>query len=96
MAIIKAREFILRPIRITDVQGYFECHKDEDSKANFSSVPTTIEEAKKELQETNKHNKKFAIIIKEKFAGFINLKLTTHPRYKHSAIVGYGIHKDFR
>jgi|TARA_B100002003_G_scaffold222652_1_gene226617 ribosomal-protein-alanine N-acetyltransferase len=96
MTIIKTREFILRPIRLTDAQGYLECHQDEDSKANFSSVPTTLEEAKKELQEGKKHNKKFAIIVKEKFAGFINLELTSHPRYKHSAIVGYGTHKNFR
>ena len=51
MAIIKAREFILRPIRITDVQGYFECHKDEDSKANFSIC---TQNNKKYLTLTNK------------------------------------------
>lgn len=96
MTIIKAREFILRPIRLTDAQSYFECHQDESAKENFSSVPTNLEEAKKELQENKKHNKKFAIIVKEKFVGFINLELTNHPGYKHSAIVGYGIHKDFR
>lgn len=96
MTIIKTKEFILRPIRITDAQGYLECHQDEDAKANFSSVPKTIEEAKKEIHDGKKHNKKFAIIIKGKFTGFVNLELNNHPRYRHSAIVGYGIHKDFR
>jgi len=96
MTIIKSKEFILRPIKITDAQSYLECHQDKDAIANFSSVPNTIEESKKELKEGKKHNKKFAIIVKEKFAGFINLELNNHPRYKHSAIVGYGIHKDFR
>ena len=96
MVILKARGFVLRPIKLTDAQGYLECHQDEDAKANFTSVPMTLSEARKELEEDKKYNKKFAIIVKEEFAGFINLELTSHPRYKHSAIVGYGIHKDFR
>ena len=41
-------------------------------------------------------NKKFAIVFKGKFAGFINLELNNHPRYKHCANIGYGIHKDYR
>ena len=94
--IIKTKDFILRPIRTSDAQGYLECHQDKDAKANFSSVPTTIKEARKEIIEDRKHKKRFAILVNGKFAGFINLELTSHPRYKHSAIVGYGIHKDFR
>ncbi len=100
MAIIKAKGFTLRPIRVTDARGYLECHQDDEAKANFTSVPTTIKEAEKEILEGKKRrnaiNKKFAIMIKGKFAGFANLELTKHPRYKHSANVSYGIHKDFR
>lgn len=96
MVIIKTKDFILRPIRLTDAKGYLECHQDKEAKANFFSVPKTIKESKKELQEDGKTNKKFAIILNKKFAGFASLKLNAHPGYKHSAIVTYGIHKDFR
>ncbi len=65
MTIIKTREFILRPIRLTDAQGYLECHQDEDSKANFSSVPTTLEEAKKELQEGKNIIKSLQLLLKK-------------------------------
>jgi [ribosomal protein S5]-alanine N-acetyltransferase len=100
MTIIKTRKFILRPIKVTDAQAYLECHQDEDAKANFSSVPTNLEESKKEILEgkkgINAKNKKFAITLNQKVVGFINLELNNRPTYKHSTNIGYGIHKDFR
>lgn len=96
MVVLKGRGFVLRPIRITDAQGYLECHQDADAKANFSSVPDSVSAARKEIKEGRRHNKKFAILVDGDFAGFINLELNDHPRYKHSAIVGYGIHEHFR
>jgi len=95
MTIIKTKEFTLRPIRLTDAKGYYECHQDDEAKANFRSVPKNTDEAKKEIKES-KGNKEFAIIVNGSFAGFINLELTKHPIYKHSGTVSYGIHKDFR
>ncbi|MFT4309165.1 MAG: GNAT family N-acetyltransferase [Candidatus Woesearchaeota archaeon] len=100
MTLIKTKEFLLRPIRVTDAKGYLECHQDDDAKANFTSVPKTIGEAREEILKGKKDrktiNKKFAIIVEGRFAGFINIELNNHPRYKHSANIGYGIHKDFR
>lgn len=96
MTIIKTKEFFLRPLRSTDAKGYLECHQDKDAKSNFFSVPSNVEEAKKEIQEGKKHNKKFAIVVNKEFAGFINLELNNHPAYKHSGKISYGIHKDFR
>ncbi len=93
---MKMKDFNLRPIRITDAKGYFECHRDKDAKLNFSSIPKTLLEAKKEIQKDKKYNKRFAIIFEGKFAGFVNLRLNYENKYKHSAIVGYGIHKNFR
>ena len=94
--IIKTKEFILRPLKVSDAQGYLECHQDEEAKENFTSVPKTLEESKKEIKDNIKEKKAFAIEVKGEFAGFINLEVNNHPRYKHSAIVGYGIKKDFR
>ena len=100
MIITHSKDLILRPIKITDAKSYLECHQDEDAKANFSSIPKTIEEAKEEIIKGKKGrsaiNKKFAIIFKGEFAGFINLELNNNPRYKHSANIGYGIHENYR
>lgn len=96
MVIIQGKGFLLRPIRASDAQGYLECHRDEAARLNFTSVPTTLAEAKKEIIEGRKKCKKFAIIVDGRFAGYIKLDLTTHPRYKHSANIGYGIHEECR
>ena len=96
MTIIKTKEFILRPITIKDAQGYLECHKDKEAQRNFMSIPKNLEEAKKEILHDSNKNIKFAIEVDGKFAGFINLELNDNPKYKHSAIIGYGIHPDFR
>ena len=99
--IIKTKKFTLRPIKLTDAQSYLECHKDKDAKRNFSHVPKNLNEAKKELKRNiNKMKKKqgytFAIEINKKFAGFVNLEINNKPMYKHSAILGIGIHKNYR
>jgi RimJ/RimL family protein N-acetyltransferase len=96
MPIIKGKGFVLRPLTVTDAKGYMECHQDKEAQQNFTSAPKTIAEAKKEISKNLKKQKAFAIEVDGKFAGFIHLELTDHPRYKHSAIIGYGIHKDFR
>ncbi len=96
MLVIKSNDIILRKITLTkkDVLGYLECHKDEDAKKNFKRIPRNLNEAKNELK--RKHANTFVIETDGKFAGFINLDLTDDPTYKHSANIGYGIHKDFR
>ena len=101
MTTIKTKEFTLRPIKASDAEGYHDCHQDGAARAAFTSVPETVAEAKKELQENLKKarkglNEMFAIDVDGDFAGFVNLKLNDHPQYKHSAIIGYGIHRDHR
>lgn len=93
---IKGKGFVLRPLTTKDAQGYLECHRDKEAQKNFRSVPKNVNEAKKEIKDHIKENKKFAIIVDGDFAGFITLKLNNNPTYKHSAIVGCGLHKDFR
>lgn len=94
---IRTKDFVLRPRTLKDAQFYLDCHKDKDSKKNFMSVPKNLEEAKKEIKEgMRKKSLRFIIEVKGKPAGFITLELNDNPRYKHSAIIGYAIHRDFR
>lgn len=94
--ILKDSNITLRPLRISDSKNYLDCHNDKEAKLNFSSVPKNLNEAKKEIEKEKTLNKKFAIIVKGIFVGFINLRLNKNPRYKHSGIIGYGIKKDYR
>lgn len=96
MTIIKTKEFILKPITLKDAQGYLECHRDKEAKRNFISCPKNIKEAKDEIKSSLKGEFLWAIEVNKKFAGFIHLGLNKNPIYKHSALVGYGVHPNFR
>jgi RimJ/RimL family protein N-acetyltransferase len=98
MVIIKKKEFVLRPITLNkkDIQGYLECHQDENAKKNFMSVPKNLKEAKVEMEKSIKTSLFLVIEVDKKFAGFVHLELNDKVRYKHSAIIGYVIHRDFR
>ena len=72
--IIKSKGFILRPIKISDAPAYWEVMQDKESIKGFMSVPTTYEEAKKEVKEHIKKSKSkvaevFTIEVKGKYAG---------------------------
>ncbi|MFH1064702.1 MAG: GNAT family protein [Candidatus Woesearchaeota archaeon] len=96
MVTIKAKSFLLRPIRLSDAQRYLECHHDVEAQKNFTSVPKTVAAARKEIKDNQSKKLVFAIEVDSNFAGFITLELNEHPRYKHSAIIGYGIHAGYR
>lgn len=87
-------------MKLTDAQGYFELHQDI-MKYALKSVPKNVLEAKKELKEKQLLKRKglgdmISVYVDNKYAGFVNLKLNNDPVYKHSAIIGYGVHPDFR
>ncbi|MEK6951694.1 MAG: GNAT family N-acetyltransferase [Nanoarchaeota archaeon] len=96
MTIIKTKEFILRPITLGDAQGYLECHQDKEAKRNFMSVPKNLKEAEEEINGSIKKGLTWVIEVNKKFAGFVHLELNNNPKYKHSALVGFGIHPNFR
>ena len=48
---ITTEDFTLRPISMSDIQGYWECMQDEETKKGFMSVPKDIGEAEEEIKE---------------------------------------------
>lgn len=96
MVTIKTKDLILRPITMKDGQGYLECHRDKETQRNFMSIPRNLIEAEEEIKESIKKGITFAMEVLGKFAGFIHLELNNNPKYKHSAIIGYAVHPDFR
>jgi [ribosomal protein S5]-alanine N-acetyltransferase len=102
--IIKTKDFILRHIKLSDLEGYFECQQDEKTKKGFMSVPKNISEARKELKEkiadykkTNPFGECLAIEVDGEFAGYVEIShLTNNPYHKHKAEIGYCLHPKFR
>ncbi|HLC57744.1 MAG TPA: GNAT family protein [Candidatus Nanoarchaeia archaeon] len=95
--IIKAKGILLRPIKLSDAQGYLECHQDKAAKRNFMFCPRSLKASREDIKEgLTGHNIFLAIEVNKDFAGFIHLELNNNPKYKHSAIIGYGTHPKFR
>ncbi len=97
MAIIKTKDFMLRPTILGDYKAYFEMHNDPEARKNFHSYPRTLAEAKKELKRDlnrkSETGKGFTLIVNNEIAGFFWL-MDIVP--KHKAVVGFGLIKKFR
>lgn len=101
MAIIEHKDIILRPISLSDVQGYWECMQDEDTKNGFNTVPNSIEEAKEEVEE---HIQKsadgitevFTILVDDKYAGNVKLDRQNWDKTSNEGRFHMWLHKDFR
>jgi RimJ/RimL family protein N-acetyltransferase len=93
---IRTKDFILRPMTLVDARDYLELHQDNEAKKNFMSVPKNLAEAKKEIANDLKDSKFFAIELDNKCIGFVHLRLNKNPRYRHSAIIGYGLNLAYR
>lgn len=95
---------MLRPLKMSDAEAYFECQNDKEARKNFMSNPKNVQEAKKELLEQIKGMKKkpipsyesFAIEINGQVAGFIWVDGMDKKFERHKAGIGYFLHKDFR
>jgi RimJ/RimL family protein N-acetyltransferase len=101
MTIIKAKGFILRPLKTSDLKGYFEVMQDEETRRNLSSFPGTLAEAKKEIKEMLKQVKEddsevFSIEVGGKYAGNIILQHQDWDKNSDEGRVHTWIHPKFR
>ncbi len=103
MKMIKSKEFVLRPIKLSDANEYFECWKDNKTKKGFMSVPKTLGEVKKKIIQKIKESKgkkptgeTFAIEVGDKFAGWVGVDKLNQEFFEHRGNVFYGIHPKFR
>ena len=101
--IIKGKEFILRHITLSDLQGYFECYQGKNIKQALLKIPKNLEEARKELKGriTDLGKKKpfgetFAIEVNGKFAGYVDLHHLNLEHHEHKGEIGYAVHPKFR
>ena len=101
MTIIKGKEFILRPIRMSDAEAYFETMQDKQTKRGFMSVPKSLQEAKKEVKEhiqniRSKKSETFAIEVNGEYAGFVKIDHENWNPKDHRGRIHYCTHPKFR
>ena len=99
--IIKTKEFILRPIRMSDAKAYFETMQDKQTQKGFMTFPKNIREAKKEIKgrirDTNsKKSETFAIEVNGEYAGFVEIDHENWNPKDHRGRVHYCTHPKFR
>ena len=103
MTTIKSKQIILRHIKLTDVQKYYECFSGKNIKQALLRIPKNLTEAKKELRIKLNNLKKdkpfgetFAIEVKNEFAGNVELHHLNTEHCKHKCEIGYAVHPEFR
>lgn len=103
--IIKSKnpKFELRHIKMSDLQAYFECFQGKNILESLLRLPKNLAEAREKLNEKiSEYTKKkpsgetFAIIIKNVFAGYIELSHLNENHAEHKCEIGYCIHPNFR
>jgi len=95
--IIKTKDFVLRPVKMSDAKAYFEMHNDPEARWNFTSYPKNLAEAKKEVKGfVNYQGHEYdnlAIEVEGNVAGFFWLAEIVP---KHKTIIGFGLIKSYR
>ena len=94
--ILKGNEFVLRHIKISDTQRYFECFQGKSIKQALLKIPKNINEMKKELKSKILEYKKkkpfgetFAIEVDGEFAGYVELHDLNIEYTEHKGEIGY-------
>jgi len=101
--ILKGKGFLLRPIRMSDAQKYFECFRGKNIELFLIKVPKNLAEAKKDLRKKvrdlgkkNPFGETFAIVVGGEFAGYIELHHLNLEHAVHKGEIGYALRPEFR
>lgn len=101
MTIIKTKDFILRPIRMSDAEEYWEVMQDKDTITNFTTVPNSLIEAQKEIKDMIKDAKEkdshtFTIVSGGTYAGNVVLQHQNYDKTINEGRIHVWIHPLFR
>jgi RimJ/RimL family protein N-acetyltransferase len=101
--IIKGKGFILRHIRLSDLEGYYECYQGKNIKQALLRIPKNLNVARKGLISKIKDLKKkrpfgetFAIEVDGEFAGYIEIHHLNLEYHEHKGEIGYAVHPKYR
>lgn len=100
---IKGKGFVLRSLKLSDAQKYFECETDPVSKKGSMGTPESVKEIeeiiKKEivgLKRKNPVEETFVIDVNGEFAGYVVIHDLNRKHAEHRALISYCMHPEFR
>jgi RimJ/RimL family protein N-acetyltransferase len=101
MTIIKTKEFTLRPINLSDLEGYWETMQDKETAKGFTSVPRSKEEAREEIKDYLRKMSEgltevFTIEVDGNYAGNVRLDRQDWNPKSNEGRVHLWIHPTFR
>jgi ribosomal-protein-alanine N-acetyltransferase len=103
MTIIKTKDFVLRPIRMSDAKAIYDAQIDKVARKGFMSTPKNINEVKKSIRKDLLEYKKKkpssdvrVIEVDGECAGWVAIHDLNKEHHEHKGIVGYCLHKKFR
>jgi ribosomal-protein-alanine N-acetyltransferase len=103
MTTIKTKNFILRPVKLSDAKLFFEAEQDEEARKNFMTTPVSVEKVEEDIKDEIEQYKsekpkseKFTIEFEGKVAGWIAINQLNVPFFEHRAKIYFCLHPDFR
>jgi RimJ/RimL family protein N-acetyltransferase len=100
---IKGKSFVLRSLKLSDAQKYFECETDPVSVKGSMGIPESVKEMedmiKKEIAGLKKKNpveETFVIDVEGEFAGYVVIHDLNRKNAEHRALISYCMHPEFR
>jgi len=103
MTVIKGKGFILRHVRMSDAQGYFEIQQGKGIKHFLLKIPKNLKDAKgdlkirvADLKKKKPFGETFAIEVNGEFAGYVDLHHLNLEHQEHKGEIGYCVHPKFR
>lgn len=98
---IKSKNFILRPLKLSDAKPYFEVMQDKETQRNLASFPKSLAEVKEEIKDCLKQVKEkdseyFTIEVDGKYAGNVVLQHQNYDPKSDEGRVHLWIHPDYR
>ena len=101
MTVIKSNGFVLRPVKLSDAEPFFETMQDKLTKKNLASVPKTLSEAKSEIRSMIKEMKEkgsevFTIEVNGKYAGNVILQYQNWDQASKDGRIHMWLHPKFR
>ena len=91
--IIKTKDFILRPEKLSDAEKIFEYLQDAESRRNLMGTPKSVAQVKREFLKRGKDSEYFVIEINGDASGSIGIDNIVKG---HKAIISYWLAKKYR
>jgi [ribosomal protein S5]-alanine N-acetyltransferase len=98
-----SKDIVIRHVKLSDAQTFFDAEQDETAKMNFMSTPASVNDVEDDIKEEIQKYKqkkpsseKFTILYKGYVAGWIAINQLNVRFFEHRAKVDFCLHPNSR